>query len=136
MPITREQRREIRRAFEEVDLLEAKLDAANLRLEALLSQRNDANAPADVGLNIQVRTARGKAPDPQSLTQRVLAEIRRSPDPVAISALATLLKVTPRQARNAVVYHQKKGTVVHAGVPEQFMLASRRLNGNGANAEN
>ncbi len=134
MPITKEERVEIRRAFEDVDLAEAKLDAANRRLEALLSRGNRSGAPADTGLRIHIHTGRGKAPDPKSLTQRVLAEIRRSPDPVAISSLATVLNATPRQIRNAIVYHQKRKTVVHAGVPEQFMLRSRQ-NGNGARAE-
>jgi hypothetical protein len=134
MPITKEQRTEIRRAFEDVDIAEAKLEAANRRLETLLSLRNHAS-PTDSGLQINIRMGRGKTPDPKSLTQRVLAEITKSPGPVAISALAAHLNVTPKQARNAVVYHQKKGTVAHAGLPAHFTLSSR-LNGSGAHAEN
>lgn len=139
---TEHQRREIRLALDEIERLERQLALANQRFDLLLAQGG--NAPefkidpeqAKTYLAFANAQHRGKAPNPKSLTQRVLAEIKKSPGPVAISALATLLNVTPKQARNAVVYHQKKGTVVHAGVPEQFILKGRMLNGNGTHAEN
>ncbi len=138
---TEQQRQEIRLALDEIERLERQLALANQRFDALLAQSSHApeikispeNAKAFLAFSRSQH--RGKAPNPKSLTQRVLAEIKGSPGPVAISALATLLNVTPKQARNAVVYHQKKGTVVHAGVPEQFVLKGRMLNGNGTQAE-
>jgi hypothetical protein len=138
---TEQQRKEIRLALDQIEHLETQLKLANSRLDMLLAQSSHTSevkiSPEQAKTFLRLANAqhRGKAPDPKSLTQRVLVEIKRSPGPVAISALATLLNVTPKQARNAVVYHQKKGTVVHAGAPEQFILKGRMLNENGAQAE-
>lgn len=137
-----QQRREIRAALDEIERLERQLAVANQRFDILLAQGGQ---PPQVKLSPEQAKAillhaenmqrKGKAPDPNSLAQRVLVEIKRSPDPVAISALAVLLKATEKQIRNAIVQHQKKGVLVHAGKPEHFTLKGRMLNGNGAHAE-
>jgi hypothetical protein len=137
---TEQQRQEIRFALDEIERLEQQLKLANQRFDMLLARQSSpqTNFGTDQAKRMVefLKARKGKAPDPNSLTQRVLAEIKRSPDPVAISALAVLLKTTEKQVRNAIVYHQKKGVLVHAGKPEHFTMKGRMLNGNGANAEN
>jgi len=126
-------------AANEVNRLKAQYEAAVGRFNALVDGRRSAHvaqqAPSIPPVPSRRATPRpGKAPDPHSLNQRVLAEITRSPAPVAISALAIVLNATPKQIRYAVIYHQKRGVVVHAGLPEQYTLKGR-LNLNGASAE-
>lgn len=143
---TEQERREIRLALDEIERLERQLATANQRFDALLAGARQPSQPElKQPLNTKELTAlynslnaarkKGKATDPNSLAQRVLVEVQRSPEPVAISALAVLLKATEKQIRNAIVQHQKKGVLVHAGKPEHFTLKGRMLNGNGAHAE-
>jgi hypothetical protein len=124
-------------AANEVNRLKAQYDAAVGRFNALVDGRRSAHvaqqAPTVPSAPVRRATPRGKAPNPHSLNQRVLAEIIRSPSPVAISALAVVLNATPRQIRYAVIYHQKRGDVVHAGLPEQYTMKGRL--DNGASAE-
>jgi hypothetical protein len=143
---TEQQRQEIRFALDEIERLEQQLKVANQRFDALLTgvrqpshlelkEKLNTEELTDLFKSMKAARQRGKAPDPNSLAQRVLAEVTRSPEPVAISALAVLLKANEKQIRNAIVQHQKKGVLVHAGKPEHFTLKGRMLNGNGAHAE-
>jgi len=121
---TPEERQAILEAAQEVNRAEAAHKAAIARFDALIEGRRVPRAKSG---------RRGKAPDPKSLNQRVLKAITDSPSPVAIGSLALLLSTTTTKVRNAVVYHQKKGRVVHAGLAGQYTLKGR-MNGNGARA--
>ncbi len=121
-----EERQAILEAAQEVNRTEAAHKAAIARFDALIEGRRVPRAKSD---------RHGKATDPKSLNQRVLKAITDSPAPVAVNSLALLLKADPKKVRYAIVYHQKKGRVVHAGLEGQYTLKGRMLNGNGAQAE-
>jgi hypothetical protein len=135
---TQQQLDDILKAANEVNRLQAQYMAALKRFSALVSLQ-DADVAGGASAATSEPHARrsaartGNVPNPDSLSQRVLAEITRSPTPVALSALETLLNATHKQVRYAVTFHQKRGVVVHAGLPGQYTL-KERLNLNGASA--
>jgi hypothetical protein len=123
---TPEERQAILEAAQEVNRTEAAHKAAVARFDALIEGRRSPRAKAE---------RKGKSPDPTSLNQRVLKAITDSPSPVAVNSLAVLLGEEPKKVRYAIVYHQKRGRVVHAGQEGQYTLKGRMtLNGNGAKA--
>lgn len=133
--VSDQERSEIVKAGNEVERLKALYEAAIERFDALVEGRRAAPVAIDFGAaSAKSFKRKGKAPDPKSLNQRVLAEIARSPTPVAIKALAVLLNATEKQIRHAIVYHQKRGVLVHAGLLEQFTMKDRMVNENGAHA--
>jgi hypothetical protein len=126
---TEQERQEIRRVIQEINSLEAQLLVANKRLDELIDGarlRAAVAANADIAdprsIRSQVPRHKGKVADPASLSQRVLQELMGSEQGMSISALARNLGTDPKRIRNAVVYHQKRGTVVHAGLPQTFVL--------------
>ncbi len=122
-----EERQAILEAAQEVNRTEAAHKAAIAQFSSASSKAVAFREQSD---------RQGKATDPKSLNQRVLKAITDSPAPVAVKSLALLLKADPKKVRYAIVYHQKKGRVVHAGLEGQYTLKGRMLNGNGAHAEN
>jgi hypothetical protein len=126
--------REIRAAANALDRAEAAHQAAQARFKAAVEKLGQSDTSAPRRTVIVAPHHGGKAPDPNSLTQRVLKAITDSPSPVAVGSLAMVLSATPKQVRHAIVYHQKRGRIVHAGLPGQFTLKGR-LNVNGAAAE-
>lgn len=127
MGTSAEERKAIVEAARDVDRAEAEWKAAVARFDALIEGRRAPKLPQ------AKRKGKGKVADPKSLNQRVLKAITDSTAPASIKSLAIVLNATPQQVRNAVVYHQKKGRVVHAGLEGQYTLKGR-LNVNGASA--
>jgi HEAT repeat protein len=125
------QRDAIRKAAVELEQAEAIYKAALQHYDDLLDGQTESLPLFPAKLP---RKVIGKLPDPNSLNQRVLAAIAKSPDPVAVSALMTLLNESKQRIRHAIIYHQKRGVLVHAGLPEQYKLKERMTNVNGAAA--
>ena len=108
-------------AAKEVLRLEAELATAKERFYALIGQPNISPSP-----NRTKPT--GKAINPESINQRVVALLRVGAQTVEF--MAQHLGATPQQVRHALVYHQKRGRVTHAGVANTYKLLEV-INGNG-----
>ena len=98
-----EERRAILEAAQEVTRTEAAYKAALARFDALIEGRTAPQGTTSQGDPLvralrKVTSHKGKTPDPNSINQRVLEAIKRSPAPVAIESLALVLNVTPKQA--------------------------------------
>jgi hypothetical protein len=106
--VTQEQREEILKAADELRLAKAAYDAAVARFDAVL----DGRVPA---VKREKPKRFGKAPDPRSLTQRVLAAITANGGAMNIGTLAEQFRKSNKEIRNAIVYHQKKGAVIRVG---------------------
>jgi hypothetical protein len=120
-----QKREEILKAADELRQAKAAYDAAVARFDAVLDGRVPAVKQAK-----QKRI--GKAPDPNSLSQRVLTVLDANNGPVKIDALAERFNKSNKEIRNAIVYHQKKGVVIRVGDGLYDLIA--RKNGSGPHA--
>jgi hypothetical protein len=120
---TEEQRNEILKAAEEVHRAKAAYEAAVANFDAALDGRR---------VFATKHKHVGKAPNPRSLTQRVLAAITANGGAMKIGALAEQFKKSNKEIRNAIVYHQKKGAVIRVG--EGTYDLKVRENGSGHHA--
>jgi hypothetical protein len=121
---TAQQRDEVLKAADELRRAKVAYETALARFDALFdeSARGTERKPKRMG----------KAPDPHSVNQRVLAALTANGGPMKVDAIADEIKTKAPKVRNAIVYHQKKGRVVRVG--ESLYDLAGRQNGSGATA--